>query len=78
MAFDLDSTRALARRVKLGSLGALPDLPFNLKTLAGAGVIRPIRPDKLARVGRELHRCGRLAGGRDRRRGRHQRRRKRC
>ncbi len=58
MAFDLDSTRALARRVKLGSLGALPDLPFNLKTLAEAGVIRPIRPDKLARVGRELHRWG--------------------
>ncbi len=58
MAFDLDSARALAGKVKLGSLGALPDLPFNLKTLADAGVIRPIRPDKLARVGRELRRWG--------------------
>ncbi len=58
MALDRDSARALAGKVKLGSLGALPDLPFNLRTLADAGVIRPIRPDKLARVGRELRRWG--------------------
>ncbi len=49
---------ALARKIKLGSLGPLPDLPFNLKTLADAGVIRPMRPDKLARVARELQRWG--------------------
>jgi acyl-CoA synthetase (AMP-forming)/AMP-acid ligase II len=49
---------SLARRVRLGKLGQLPDVPFNLKTLADAGVIRPVRPDKLARVGRELARWG--------------------
>ena len=49
---------SLARKVKLGSLGALPDIPFNLKPLADAGVIRPVRPDKLARVARELVRWG--------------------
>jgi fatty-acyl-CoA synthase len=53
-----DTPLSLARRVKLGSLGPLPDVPFNLKTLAEAGVIRPIRPDKLARVARELARWG--------------------
>ena len=58
MDFDARLNRALARRVKLGSLGSLPDVPFNVKTLAEAGVIRPIRPDKLARVGRELRRWG--------------------
>jgi len=49
---------ALARKVKLGSLGPLPDVPFNLKALTEAGVIRPMRPDKLARVFRELARWG--------------------
>jgi fatty-acyl-CoA synthase len=49
---------SLARRVKLGKLGSLPDLPFNVRTLADAGVIRPVRPDKLARVARELARWG--------------------
>ena len=49
---------SLARKVKLGSLGPLPDVPFNLKTLTEAGVIRPMRPDKLARVVRELARWG--------------------
>jgi acyl-CoA synthetase (AMP-forming)/AMP-acid ligase II len=49
---------SLARKIKLGSLGSLPDVPFNVRTLAGAGVIRPIRPDKLARVARELVRWG--------------------
>ncbi len=48
----------LARKVKIGSLGTLPDVPFNLRTLAEAGVIRPIRPDKLARVARQLARWG--------------------
>ncbi len=49
---------SLARKVKLGSLGPLPDVPFNLRTLAEAGIIRPMRPDKLARVARELARWG--------------------
>jgi fatty-acyl-CoA synthase len=53
-----DNPLALARKVKLGSLGPLPDVPFNLKTLVEAGVIRPLRPDKLARVFRELARWG--------------------
>ena len=49
---------SLARRVKLGKLGSLPDVPFNVKTLADAGVLRPVRPDKLARAVRELARWG--------------------
>ena len=49
---------SLARKVKLGSLGSLPDVPFNLMTLAQAGVIRPMRPDKVARVAREIGRWG--------------------
>jgi hypothetical protein len=47
---DLDRPKSLARRVKLGPLGTLPEVPFNVRTLAEAGVIRPMRPDKLARV----------------------------
>jgi fatty-acyl-CoA synthase len=53
-----DSPLSLARKVKFGSLGALPDIPFNLKQLVDAGVIRPVRPDKLARVAREVARWG--------------------
>jgi acyl-CoA synthetase (AMP-forming)/AMP-acid ligase II len=53
-----DAPLSLARKVKLGSLGSLPDVPFNLKTLAEAGVIRPVRPDKLARVARQVARWG--------------------
>ncbi len=55
---QLADPRALARRVKLGALGPVADLPFNLSALAEAGVIRPIRPDKLVRVARELRRWG--------------------
>jgi acyl-CoA synthetase (AMP-forming)/AMP-acid ligase II len=54
----LSSPTTLARRIKLGSLGSLPDIPFNIKTLTEAGVIRPVRPDKLARVAREVVRWG--------------------
>jgi acyl-CoA synthetase (AMP-forming)/AMP-acid ligase II len=53
-----ESPLSLARKVKLGSLGALPDIPFNIKQLADAGVLRPVRPDKLARVAREVVRWG--------------------
>jgi fatty-acyl-CoA synthase len=55
---DLDAPLALARKVRIGKLGSVVDLPFNLKTLTEAGVIRPVRPDKLARAVRELARWG--------------------
>ena len=48
----------VGRRVKLGRLGPLSDVPFNVKTLAGAGVLRPVRPDKLALMFRVLARWG--------------------
>src|ERR687891_2114368 len=54
----LASPGALLRRVKVGSLGPLPDVPFNVASLAEAGVVRPVRPDKLVRMLRELHRWG--------------------
>ncbi len=49
---------SIGKRVTLGPLGPIADVPFNLKTLHGAGVIRPVRPDKLARTVRELVRYG--------------------
>ena len=55
---DFDTPLSVARKVKLGSLGALPDVPFTVKTLVDAGVIGPVRPDKLVRVLRELGRWG--------------------
>jgi acyl-CoA synthetase (AMP-forming)/AMP-acid ligase II len=45
-------------KVKVGSLGLLPDVPFNVKVLIEAGVVRPTRPDRLAGVLRELRRWG--------------------
>ena len=45
-------------RANLGSLGTLADVPFNVRTLARAGVVRPMRPDRLARLAREVHRWG--------------------
>lgn len=44
--------------MNLGSLGPLPDVPFNVKTLARAGVVRPMRPDRMARLARALRRWG--------------------
>jgi fatty-acyl-CoA synthase len=55
---QLSSPGSIARRVKLGSLGPVADLPFNLRALSQAGVIGPVRPDKLVRMLRELHRWG--------------------
>ncbi len=55
---QLASPGGLLRRVKVGSLGPLPDVPFNLAALAEAGVVRPVRPDKLVRMLRELRRWG--------------------
>jgi hypothetical protein len=46
----------VGRRVKLGRLGPLSDVPFNVRTLAEAGVLRPVRPDKLALTFRVLAR----------------------
>ncbi len=45
-------------KVQVGSLGLLPDVPFNVKVLIDAGVVRPTRPDRLAGVLRELRRWG--------------------
>src|SRR5262245_22958354 len=53
-----DQITWLARRVNLGPLGPLNDVPFNVKVLTEAGVLHPIRPDKLARVARALRRWG--------------------
>jgi acyl-CoA synthetase (AMP-forming)/AMP-acid ligase II len=50
--------QSVAGRVSLGPLGSLGDAAFNLTTLVEAGVIHPVRPDKLARMVRELHRWG--------------------
>jgi fatty-acyl-CoA synthase len=49
---------ALGKRVSIGPLGPAADVPFNLRTLHQAGVIKPVRPDKLARSLRELIRYG--------------------
>ena len=49
---------SVAERLSVGPLGRVTDVPFNVRTLAEAGVIRPIRPDKLARIARELRRWG--------------------
>jgi fatty-acyl-CoA synthase len=49
---------SLGRRVKLGKLGPLSEAPFNVRTLVRAGVIHPVRPDKLALIVRALSRWG--------------------
>jgi acyl-CoA synthetase (AMP-forming)/AMP-acid ligase II len=56
MAFD--GLLRAARGVKLGQLGPLADLPFNLRVLTEAGVIGPMRPDHLLAVGGALRRWG--------------------
>ena len=45
-------------KVQVGSLGLLPDVPFNVKVLIDAGIISPTRPDRLGKVLRELRRWG--------------------
>ena len=52
------AAKGAARRVKLGQLGSLVDLPFNLRVLAEAGVVRPMAPSQLVRVGGALRRWG--------------------
>ncbi len=48
----------IGRKVRLGKLGPLSDVPFNLRTLVEAGVIHPVRPDRLALLVRVLRRWG--------------------
>jgi acyl-CoA synthetase (AMP-forming)/AMP-acid ligase II len=50
--------RDRASQIKVGSLGMLPDIPFNVKVLVEAGIVRPTRPDRALRVARELMRRG--------------------
>jgi acyl-CoA synthetase (AMP-forming)/AMP-acid ligase II len=49
---------AAARQVKVGQLGSLVDLPFNLKVLSKAGVIAPMAPRDLVQVAGALRRWG--------------------
>ena len=44
--------------VKVGTLGALPDVPFNLRVLQKAGIATPIRPDRAVRALIALGRWG--------------------
>jgi acyl-CoA synthetase (AMP-forming)/AMP-acid ligase II len=53
-----DRIGGMSKRIKLGPLGPVTDVPFNVKVLADAGVIGLVRPDKLARSVRELVRYG--------------------
>jgi acyl-CoA synthetase (AMP-forming)/AMP-acid ligase II len=44
--------------VNLGSLGPLADFPYNLSVLARAGVLKPVRPDRLVGLALDLQRWG--------------------
>ncbi len=47
------------QKVQVGSLGLLPDLPFNLRVLYESGILAPpTRPDRLVKVLRELNKWG--------------------
>ena len=50
--------RERVRQTKVGSLGLLPDVPFNVKVMIDAGIVRPVRPDKVVRIALELARWG--------------------
>src|SRR6478735_6407964 len=49
---------AAARKIRVGQLGSAVDLPFNLRVLAEAGVIRPMAPLTLLKVGKALREWG--------------------
>ena len=49
---------AAARRIRVGQLGSVADVPFSLKVLTEAGVVAPMAPQKLLRVGGALRRWG--------------------
>src|SRR2546423_8240632 len=48
----------VASRIPGNPLGRISDGIFELKVLAEAGIIAPIRPDKLARMGRKFIQWG--------------------
>jgi acyl-CoA synthetase (AMP-forming)/AMP-acid ligase II len=48
----------LAHRINVGQLGSLADLPFNLKALIDAGIVKPMPPKELLAVGRALRKWG--------------------
>ena len=58
MAGAIDSIRGAiggaVRGVKVGQLGSLADLPFNLKVLTEAGIVRPYSPMVLAGIAKAL------------------------
>jgi acyl-CoA synthetase (AMP-forming)/AMP-acid ligase II len=54
----LEGVTAATRRVRIGQLGPALDLPFNLRVLIEAGIVGPMRPDKLLRVGAVLRAWG--------------------
>ena len=54
----IEKFAAGAGRLPAGPLGQLGDAPFNARTLYEAGVLKPARPDKMARAMRELRRWG--------------------
>jgi fatty-acyl-CoA synthase len=54
----LEGAVRAARGVRLGQLGPVGDLPFNLRVLVRAGVLGPMRPDHLLAVGGALRRWG--------------------
>jgi fatty-acyl-CoA synthase len=49
--------------LELGQLGPLGDLPFNVRVLAEAGVLRPMRPDHLLAVGQAFRQWGASPAG---------------
>ncbi len=49
---------AAARKVRVGQLGSAVDLPFNLRVLYDAGVVRPMAPLTLLKVGKALRSWG--------------------
>ncbi|MGB2852553.1 MAG: AMP-binding protein [Solirubrobacterales bacterium] len=54
----LDRLTRSVRGVKLGQLGALSDVPFNLKVLVQAGVLGPMRPSEMLAVAAALRGWG--------------------
>ena len=54
----LEGVAAATRRVRLGQLGPALDLPFNLRVLIETGIVAPMRPDKLVKVGALLRAWG--------------------
>jgi len=53
-----DTIEGAIRQVRVGQLGSLIDLPFNLKVLTEAGIIRPMGPGELLAVGQAVRRWG--------------------